>query len=263
VTLSNTGNAALTVASLSTRGNFSQTNTCGTSVAAGGSCTISVAFAPTSAGALSGALTITDNSNGAAGSTQTVNLSGTGQDFTLGVAAGSQPTASVSPGQTATYTLSVAAEGGFNQNVNFSCTGAPSEATCTVSPSSAVPGSSVTVSVATTAQSSTLRRTPPPVGTTGPQALLALAALMAGIAWFCRTSKLAGARLRRLIPPLAAALTLALALTACGGGEGGGSGTSPSNPGTPAGSYAITVTATQGSGSSAVSHSMALTLTVS
>jgi hypothetical protein len=58
--------------------NFGQTNTCGGSLAADGECTINVIFAPTATGTLAGTLTITDNSNGAAGSTQTVALLGTG-----------------------------------------------------------------------------------------------------------------------------------------------------------------------------------------
>jgi hypothetical protein len=54
--------------------NFTQTNTCGTSVAIGGTCVISVTFAPTVAGALTAAVSVAD---GAAASPQTVALSGT------------------------------------------------------------------------------------------------------------------------------------------------------------------------------------------
>jgi hypothetical protein len=75
LTLSNTGGAALSISSLVASGDFSQTNTCNGFVVAGTNCTISVIFTPTSAGTRTGSLTITDN---AAGSPQTVNLSGTG-----------------------------------------------------------------------------------------------------------------------------------------------------------------------------------------
>ena len=85
VTLSNTGDTALTIASITTSGDFSQTNTCGSSVTAGANCTISVAFAPTATGTRSGTLTITDNSNLAAGSTQTASLKGTGIDPVPGI----------------------------------------------------------------------------------------------------------------------------------------------------------------------------------
>ena len=80
VTLANTGNAALAVASINASGDFAQTNSCGSSVIAGGSGTVAVTFTPTATGTRTGTLTITDNSNGVAGSTQTVSLTGTGHN---------------------------------------------------------------------------------------------------------------------------------------------------------------------------------------
>jgi hypothetical protein len=56
-------------------GNFGQTNTCGTSVANGGSCTINVTFTPNATGAFSSTLEITDS---ASDSPQAVSVSGTG-----------------------------------------------------------------------------------------------------------------------------------------------------------------------------------------
>lgn len=76
ITLTNGGTAALAITNLTASGDFAQTNTCGTSVAAGASCSISVSFTPTSAGQRSGTVTIADN---AANSPQTVSLTGTGQ----------------------------------------------------------------------------------------------------------------------------------------------------------------------------------------
>ena len=79
VTLSNTGTAALAITSIAVTGtnagDFAQTNTCGTSVAAGGSCSITVTFKPAGAGARNAAVTITDN---ATGSPQSFTLTGTG-----------------------------------------------------------------------------------------------------------------------------------------------------------------------------------------
>jgi hypothetical protein len=75
VTLSNTGNASLGITSIKASGDFSQTNTCGSSVAASASCTLSVTFKPTAAGTRTGVVTITDNASPA---TQTVSLTGTG-----------------------------------------------------------------------------------------------------------------------------------------------------------------------------------------
>jgi hypothetical protein len=75
VTLTNVGKAALNIASIATTGDFSQTNTCGSVVDAGASCTISVTFTPTTTGTLTGAVTITDD---ARNSPQSVSLSGNG-----------------------------------------------------------------------------------------------------------------------------------------------------------------------------------------
>ena len=79
VTVSNTGNAAAAVSAIAAGGDFSQTNTCGTSIAAGASCTVNVSFRPTASGARTGSLTITSN---ATNSPTTVTLSGTGDGGT-------------------------------------------------------------------------------------------------------------------------------------------------------------------------------------
>lgn len=80
VTLTNTGTATLLTNSITISGDFAQTHTCGTSVAAGKSCTISVKFTPLAAGPLSGTLSIFDN---ATGSPQKVTLNGTGTIVSL------------------------------------------------------------------------------------------------------------------------------------------------------------------------------------
>jgi len=82
VTLTNSGNATLTIHSIALSGpqggDFRQQNTCPHSsgtLAAGASCTIDVTFTPTAEGGRSASLSITDN---ASGSPQSVALSGTG-----------------------------------------------------------------------------------------------------------------------------------------------------------------------------------------
>ncbi|HKV99496.1 MAG TPA: choice-of-anchor D domain-containing protein [Vicinamibacterales bacterium] len=85
LTLTNSGSAALAITSITASGDFAQTNSCGSSVAAGGSCTISVTFTPTSASARTGSVTITDN---AASSPQTVALTGAGVPAAGGTPAG-------------------------------------------------------------------------------------------------------------------------------------------------------------------------------
>jgi Beta-propeller repeat/Abnormal spindle-like microcephaly-assoc'd, ASPM-SPD-2-Hydin len=75
VTLTNVGSGALTISKLAISGDFKQTSTCGSSLAAGASCTMTVTFSPTTTNTRSGAITLTDN---AAGSPHTVSLTGTG-----------------------------------------------------------------------------------------------------------------------------------------------------------------------------------------
>ncbi len=104
VTLTNVGNATLTITSITTTANFHQSNTCGSGLLAGGSCTINVSFAPAKAGMLTGTLSVTDN---APGSPQTVSLSGTGTVVELmpsSLAFGSQTINTTSPPQTITLT---------------------------------------------------------------------------------------------------------------------------------------------------------------
>jgi YVTN family beta-propeller protein len=85
LTLSSSG-ASLAITSIAFTGtnssDFSETNNCGSSLNASSSCTISVIFTPSVAGAESATLTVSDDSGGASGTTQTVSLSGTGTQQT-------------------------------------------------------------------------------------------------------------------------------------------------------------------------------------
>ena len=75
VQLKNTGTAELDISGISIIGSganlFTQTNTCGATLAVGASCTISTTFAPLVAGSYSASVSVADN---AAGSPQTVTL---------------------------------------------------------------------------------------------------------------------------------------------------------------------------------------------
>jgi hypothetical protein len=83
VTVTNTGATAASVSSISVTGNFSQTNNCGSSIAANGTCTVNVTFAPTSGGSLTGTLSVASS---APESPLTVALSGTGVTSTTNLA---------------------------------------------------------------------------------------------------------------------------------------------------------------------------------
>lgn len=77
VTIRNYGAATLTINSITTNGDFAQTNNCGAALGGGATCTINVTFTPTAKENRTGTLTVADNNNYVS-STQTVNLSGVG-----------------------------------------------------------------------------------------------------------------------------------------------------------------------------------------
>jgi F5/8 type C domain/Abnormal spindle-like microcephaly-assoc'd, ASPM-SPD-2-Hydin len=92
VTLTNSGTATAAVSSIAATGDFSQTNNCGSSIAAGASCAVSVVFDPVATGTRSGSLSI---STSAANSPTSVSLSGTGASATgTNLAAGRSTSAS-------------------------------------------------------------------------------------------------------------------------------------------------------------------------
>jgi parallel beta-helix repeat protein len=106
VTVNNTGTAAANLSVISTTGDFSETTTCGTSIAAGASCTVSVRFTPTASGTRNGSLTIASN---ASNSPATVALTGTGAGPVSTNLALNQP--ATSSGFTQTYAPANAVDG--------------------------------------------------------------------------------------------------------------------------------------------------------
>ena len=111
VTLTNpTGAAELNINSIEISTGYTETNNCGSTLASGASCTISVTFAPSSSGTLSGSLAI---SNSATSTPIGVSLTGTAYASTTNLAIGATATASstdsgfpasnVNDGSTATY----------------------------------------------------------------------------------------------------------------------------------------------------------------
>jgi len=75
VTLTNSQSVSLSITSITTSGDYAQTNNCGTSLAANSSCTINVTFTPTTSGTRTGTLTVNDNGPG---NPHTASLTGTG-----------------------------------------------------------------------------------------------------------------------------------------------------------------------------------------
>jgi len=142
VTLTNTGNDTLSITSIAVGSGFAQTNTCGGSVAAGANCTINVTFSPTALGNVTGSLSITDD---AAGSPQSVALSGTGVvAFSLTANPASQ---TVNKGtDSTTFTISAASQYGFTGAIALSCQNSL-PGNCAFNPASITPGQSSTLTV--------------------------------------------------------------------------------------------------------------------
>jgi Beta-propeller repeat len=142
--LANTGSVKLEITGFTTLGDFAQTNNCGTSVLAGGNCTIQVVFNPSAAGGAGGQVSISDN---APGSPHVVTLSGTGTgpaislsagelsfgNQRVGVASGARNLTLSSTGIIALGISGIAASGDFTETNNC--------------PSSLNPGLSCTISV--------------------------------------------------------------------------------------------------------------------
>jgi pseudomonalisin len=167
------------------------------------------------------------------------------QDFTI--AANPTAVTVTAPGQSGTTTLTITPLGGFSQTVTYTCTGLPSEATCTF-PTAATGG---TLTITTTAPSAKMDKSP-----LGRNRTLFYALLLPG---FLGLVISAGSRKRtlrrmRLLGFIAVLALSTFSMPACGGGSSSG----PSNPGTPAGTSTVTVTATAGS----ISHNAKITLTI-
>jgi hypothetical protein len=260
ITVTNSGTATLTVNSLTITGVNSDdfkkgTDTCSTSVMAGANCAIPISFAPTGTGTRNAALTITDN---APGSPHVFTLSGAGTDFSLSVQAGSLPAATVTAGQTATYNLQLTPTG-FSGTVSLGCTGAPTLASCSISPSSTTfngaSTATATVSITTTTRAlllPTLRFRLPWLFSS-PEWIVWVLLLCALFAFTLRWHPAP----RRAWFPFAALFAL-FVLGCAGGGSGGGSPTPPPQQGTPAGTYTLQVNATSGG----TTRTVSLTLVV-
>jgi len=143
ITLTNTGQGALTVSNVSVSDtvDFTPKNNC-TAVPAGGSCTIQITFNPAApaAGAQCGSTTGAKNANlvladNTASSPQTVVLSGAATDFCPAPPAVGGSSITVSAGTTATYQLDVTSVGGFSGAVAVACTGSVPGGTCMTSAS--------------------------------------------------------------------------------------------------------------------------------
>jgi uncharacterized repeat protein (TIGR03803 family) len=181
-------------------------------------------------------------------------------DFSFSPGSGGSTSATVTAGQTATYNLLLNPAGGFSGSVSLACSGAPAQATCSISPASvtvsgasAVPFTVTVTTMAATSMASTAtgRSASSSHGIAGQRYAFLFAILL--LAAFKIGTRRAGGK--RAWAPIGSLVCLTIALVACGGSSstgGGGSG------GTPAGMYNLTVTGA----SQKINHKLALTLTV-
>ena len=153
-TLTNNSNAAISGIAITTIGLAPSdfvvsSNSCTTSLNAGASCMINLAFAPTATGPRTATLVVTYT-----GATTPLasSVAGTGDDYQITFASGQLTEISVDAGSTGTFNLQVVPDNIFTGTVNFICPGnLPVQTTCTFSPASlniTTPGTAVPVSVA-------------------------------------------------------------------------------------------------------------------
>ena len=251
LTLSNPGSAALNVSSVSASAGFTETNTCGAEIAPETSCSISVTFDPTVAGAAIGTLTVQSN---AAGSPLATTL--TGEGGVVSVSSNVSSLGILSAGGDATAMLQIAPVGGFTGVVDVACAvrylgeGTTTDLpTCSVSPSQAqIIGTSpvsAMLSVSTTISSSSSLKNGPLdfIGTS--------IAMLACIGFFpCRRSKARSFIIMLVLIPAG--------LFGCGGNSGGSSGTVSSDSGSTPGTYQIVVTIASGAPVSSVTIPLTL-----
>jgi hypothetical protein len=184
----------------------------------------------------------------------TLSLALTVNDFAINT---TSTTAAVAKGGTGTYNLTVgpgATGGSFPSAVAFTCTGAPSEATCAVSPANVTPGTTstnVAVTVTTTAQKTAALHLPDRPGSRFPGLPIFAILGVVGIG-------IIGQRRSRRVTVTLVLLLLLLSILALAGCGGGSHQQTVVDPGTPSGTYTIVVTGTSGS----LSHTTNLTLTV-
>ena len=153
-TLTNNSNAAISGIAITTIGLAPSdfvvsSNSCTTSLNAGASCMINLAFAPTATGSRTATLVVTYT-----GATTPLasSVAGTGDDYQITFASGQLTEISVNAGDTGTFMLQLVPDNIFTGTVNFICPGnLPLQTTCTFSPTSVnitTPGTAVPISVA-------------------------------------------------------------------------------------------------------------------
>jgi Abnormal spindle-like microcephaly-assoc'd, ASPM-SPD-2-Hydin len=234
---------------------FTQTNTCGMSVAPQASCVVNITFTPPFGGPSFTNLSVVDTN----GHSQSAQVLGSGIDFALSPIASN---IAVKAGQTATFSISLSSQADFVGTVSLSCQGGPKGSTCTTTPAS-IPMTlsnsffmpTVTVTTPPTVAAAPMRFPPVSYGNYFEFRLsLGLLGALTLLLWWMqrRTVEASATHRAAVIVLLIGVLLLAVS---CGGGSSVSTGPPP--PPTPT-NYSITITGTSGS----LTNATQVTLTV-
>jgi Bacterial Ig-like domain (group 3)/FG-GAP-like repeat len=213
------------------------TTNLGTATLTNGVASLQTSFA--AAGSYPTTATYQGDKNNSASTSSAVTIVIAAPDFTISA---TPTSATVTPGQTATFTFTVTPVAGFAGTVTFSCGSLPPEAACAFSPASATPtgGSPATSTLTITTAAATAALDPSSVPSLPPwipAGGLAFAGAI-GLAFTPKKIRRWNHHLHLLWWGLLLA-SVSLSVLACGGGNG-----SPSGPATtPAGAYTISVNA--------------------
>ncbi len=179
-------------------------------------------------------------------------------DFAISL---SPTSASITNGTAATSTVSIPPANGFSAATTFTCSGLPSFATCSFSPTSITPNTATatsTLTIATDVQTAAIEHCAPSRNASPPYywSRIGLATLFAFLCLptaFTRKCKTLSLRVAALLCLIIFTLQC---ISGCGGGSSSSSTTQTTR--TPAGQYSITITAASG----ALTHTATFSLTV-
>ena len=243
LTATNNASAALTFPQLATTGDFAQSSTCGTSLAAHASCTITITFTVATTGPLAGSLTVSSGTPASFG--LPVPLTGNGVDFSI---AANPASGTVIAGQSVPVNTVLAPIAGFSATVALNCSTTAPASTCVPLATSLVPaGGGTAVTITTTAKYAILGYGGLGMGN---WALALIATASAGLLWMRRRGAAGLLQSGLLVLLLTSG---ACSLSGCSG-KAPAANTQYTTPGT----YTYTLTATDG----VLTHTATFTLAV-
>jgi FG-GAP-like repeat/Putative Ig domain/Bacterial Ig-like domain (group 3) len=171
--------------------------------------------------------------------------------------AGAPAMATVSAGQSATYTVNITPTNGFTAPITLACSGLPAESTCAFASKSVTPaGGAVTTTMMITTTAGTVATNVRPGALSGLGKGL-WGVCLAGLTLLYVPRRFPGKR-RWVMVALAGMLSAGF-LQGCGGSQQASSGTTG---GTPAGTSIVTITASSGTSSAQITHTATVTLIV-